>query len=190
MRIVGGTLRGKKLASPDDQRIRPTSDRVRESLFNILANKSWTGEQSLPIGAYVIDAFAGTGALGIEALSRGAAAVRFIEHDRAAIRLIEKNLQRIGVDKGIVLARNAVHPGRASFQADLVLMDPPYKLGLAAPCLAALASENWLRPNAICVIELAKKEIFETPNDFREIDRRKYGNTMLVFVEWIGAEAN
>jgi 16S rRNA (guanine966-N2)-methyltransferase len=181
MRVVGGTLRGKKLIAPDDNAIRPTSDRVRESLYNILANKSWAGTQPLPMGAKVIDVFAGTGALGIEALSRGATEVAFIEQDRAALKLIEQNLKGLKHDGNArILTRNALMPGRAIFQADLVLMDPPYKQDLATNCLTALAENNWLAPGAICVVETQKNEILEIPTDFNEIDCRTYGNSQLI----------
>jgi 16S rRNA (guanine966-N2)-methyltransferase len=184
MRIVGGKHRGRTLLSPGDHAIRPTSDRVREALFNILANKFWAGTAPLPIGARVIDAFAGTGALGIEALSRGAKEVAFIERDQIALKVIEQNLKSLQHQaEARVLVRDATDPGRALFQADLVLMDPPYGQDLAPRCLAALVENGWLSTGTICVIETQKKEVVDMPTGFNRIDSRTYGNSKLVFLE-------
>jgi len=134
-------------------------------------------------GAEVHDICCGTGALGIEALSRGAVEVAFIEQDRVALKLIAQNLKGLKQQSQTrVLVRDATAPGRAVFQADLVLMDPPYGQGLAAKCLAALAENDWLATNAICVIEVQKNEVDELPPGFTEIDNRTYGNSKLIFL--------
>ena len=112
MRIVGGSLRGRRLLAPADQRIRPTGERIREALFNILAHR----QPALPLDVDVVDAFAGTGALGLEALSRGASRVAFLESDAAALALIERNLAALGGNaEAVVMARDVTRPGLAPF---------------------------------------------------------------------------
>src|SRR5690554_3376836 len=129
MRIIAGTWRGRRLKTPEGFEIRPTSDRVREALFGILAHApAWRRPAGpLPLDAVVLDAFAGTGAAGIEALSRGARAAIFLERDPRAAALIRRNLAQLGAEqRGVVVERDATLPGRASRTADLALLDPPY----------------------------------------------------------------
>ncbi len=181
MRIVGGSLRGRRLLAPADQRIRPTGERIREALFNILAHR----QPALPLDVDVVDGFAGTGALGLEALSRGASRVAFLESDAAALALIERNLAALGGNAAaVVMARDVTRPGLAPFAAQLLLMDPPYLKELAAPALSALAGQGWLKPGAICVIELARKDPLVPPESFQMFDERSYGATKLVFLEY------
>jgi 16S rRNA (guanine966-N2)-methyltransferase len=182
VRIVGGRHRGRRLAAPAGAAVRPTADRVREALFNILVHGG-----SVPgglAGARVIDLFAGTGALGLEALSRGAAHAVFVEHDRAALRAIERNIAMLHeVDRSTVLARDATRPGgRIGMPTTLAFLDPPYGQGLAERALAALASGQWLAPGALVVVETSARDTLAAPPGFAEIDRRRYGATMLVFL--------
>ncbi|WP_051548044.1 RsmD family RNA methyltransferase [Sneathiella glossodoripedis] len=136
MRIVGGQNKGKRLQLPDDKRIRPTADRTREALFNILAHSSdyRTSNGPAPIGMKVLDVFAGTGALGIEALSRGATHATFMDNHPDSLKLIKSNVALIGAQqKASILNRSAISPGMAAAPVDLILMDPPYQQDLAAP---------------------------------------------------------
>lgn len=185
MRIVGGEFRGKKLVLPSDKRIRPTSDRTREALFNILGHDPhfrWN-DVALPAGARVLDIFAGTGALGFEALSRGADHVTFLDNHPDSLKLLRQNAQAFGAQRQVdILSRDGSSPGLASVPYDLVLMDPPYNLGLAKVCLAALAVGNWLHPRSVVVIELAAKEVFDCPDGFENFKERKYGAARLVFL--------
>jgi 16S rRNA (guanine966-N2)-methyltransferase len=183
MRIVGGRLRGRALVAPKagikGDAIRPTSDRTRESLFNILAHAY--GD---PVtGARVLDLFAGTGALGIEALSRGAAFVLFIDHGAEARALIRQNIDALGLAAATrVFRRDAtrVGPAHPVEPFGLVFLDPPYRKGLAERALAALREGGWLVPDALVVVEEAADAGFAAPAGFTEIERRAYDDTVIV----------
>ncbi|SLN32966.1 16S rRNA (guanine(966)-N(2))-methyltransferase RsmD [Oceanibacterium hippocampi] len=189
MRIVGGRYRGRKLDTPEGLDIRPTGERTREALFNILAhNRALRGPSGpLPADAAVLDVFAGSGALGIEALSRGAASVTFIENDRTALALIRRNLAGLEGCETAILQRDARKPGAASRAHDLVLMDAPYGQGLSSPALAALAAGNWLAAGALAVVETAKDEALDEIADFSPIESRAYGRGRLHLLRYRGA---
>jgi 16S rRNA (guanine966-N2)-methyltransferase len=180
MRIVGGRLRGRKLFAPTSQAIRPTSDRLRESLFNILAHAY--GD---PVaGARVLDLFAGTGALGLEALSRGAAFALFVDDGAEARALIRQNVEALGLG-GVarIFRRDAtrlgpIHP-LAPFS--LAFLDPPYGKGLAERALASARDGGWLSPGALVVVEEAAEAGFVAPEGFQELERRRYDDTELMF---------
>jgi 16S rRNA (guanine966-N2)-methyltransferase len=181
MRIVGGRLGGRALAAPKSQAIRPTSDRLRESLFNILAHRY--GD---PItGARVLDLFAGTGALGLEAMSRGAAFALFIDDGAEARALMRQNVEALGLGGVTRIFRRdatrlgAVHPN-APF--GLVFLDPPYRKGLAENSLASLRDGGWLTPDALVVVEEAADAGFAAPQGFAEIERRRYDDTEFTFL--------
>lgn len=182
MRIVGGRLRGRKLAAPSSQAIRPTSDRLRESLFNILAHAY--GD---PVaGARVLDLFAGAGALGLEALSRGAAFALFVDDGAEARALIRENIAALGLG-GVtrIFRRDAtrlgpVHP-LAPFS--LAFLDPPYGTGLAEQALASARDGGWFAPEALVVVEEAAQSAFKAPDGFQELERRRYDDTELVFLK-------
>ncbi len=181
MRVVGGRLRGRGLAAPKGDAIRPTSDRTRESLFNILAHAY--GD---PVaGARVLDLFAGTGALGIEALSRGAAFALFIDDDAEARALIRQNIDARGLGAATrVFRRDAtrlgpVHPLEPF---GLVFLDPPYRKGLAERALASLREGGWLAHDALVVVEEAADAGFAAPEGFAELERRTYDDTVIAFL--------
>jgi len=181
MRVVGGSLRGRALAGPKSQAIRPTADRLRESLFNILLHSYRD-----PItGARVLDLFAGAGALGIEALSRGAAFTLFVDDGAEARALLRENVAALGLGGASrIFRRDAtrlgpVHP-LAPFS--LVFLDPPYGKGLAAKALAAARAGEWLAPDALIVVEESAKPGFAAPDGFTEIERRRYDDTEFVFL--------
>jgi 16S rRNA (guanine966-N2)-methyltransferase len=181
MRIVGGRLGGRTLAGPKSQAIRPTSDRLRESLFNILAH----GHGDPVTGARVLDLFAGTGALGLEAMSRGAAFALFIDDGAEARALMRQNVEALGLG-GVtrIFRRDATRLGAAHpiEPFSLVFLDPPYRHGLAERALASLAAGGWLAPEALVVVEEATDAAFQAPGGFTEIDRRRYDDTEFVFV--------
>ncbi len=184
MRIVGGRHSGRRLSAPKGLNIRPTSDRAREALFNILAHGDYGG---LPNDSQVLDAFAGTGALGLEALSRGAVSVCFIERNRAAAQRIAAFAEDLGENQHVeVLMRDATRPGPPPAAFDLVLMDAPYETGQSEPCLEALAKGGWLAGNCICCIELAKDEDFQAGPGFKKLDERSYGAARFVLLRWLG----
>ena len=181
MRVVGGNLRGRVLAAPQSQAIRPTADRLRELLFNILLHA-----HSDPLsGARVLDLFAGTGALGIEALSRGAAFALFIDESAEARALIRENVAALGLGgTSRIFRRDAtklgpVHP-LAPFS--LAFLDPPYGQGLAATALASARAGGWLAADALVVVEEAAKAQFATPEGLTELERRRYDDTEFVFL--------
>jgi 16S rRNA (guanine966-N2)-methyltransferase len=181
MRVIGGRLRGRQLVTPRHEGLRPTSDRVRESVFDILLHGIADFELE---GARVLDLFAGTGALGIEALSRGAAYCLFVEESAEARALIRTNIEALGL-AGVtkVFRRNATDLGPRGNIAPFALafLDPPYGRGLGEKALAALAEGHWLTPNAVAVLEEQANADVALPVPFTEIDRRLYGDTQVVF---------
>jgi 16S rRNA (guanine966-N2)-methyltransferase len=181
MRIVGGRLRGRVIAAPKSQAIRPTADRLRESLFDILAH----GYGDPVTGARVLDLFAGTGALGLEALSRGAAFALFVDERAEARALIRQNVEALGLG-GVsrIFRRDATKLGAAHpvEPFSLVFLDPPYGKGLAEKALASAREGLWLVPDALIVVEEAVQSEFVTPGGIKEIERRTYGGTELIFL--------
>jgi 16S rRNA (guanine966-N2)-methyltransferase len=183
MRIVGGSHRGRRLVAPPSELVRPTSDRAREALFNILSHGSFAAEGS-PFGERpVLDAFAGTGAFGLEALSRGAGAAAFIESDREALAALRRNVAMIGeADRVQIIAGDARRPPRAAFACAVAFLDPPYWSGLAGPALGALATAGWLTADALAIVEVAAREELPLPAGFSIMDERVYGAARLVFL--------
>lgn len=188
MRVVGGSWRGRRLDAPPGGTVRPTSDRAREAVFNILEHGRHTQGGGSPIpGARVLDAFAGSGALGIEALSRGAAHATFLDSDAAAIRTIERNLTTLkGLANASVRRTDCLTPPRATAPCDLVFLDPPYNQGLAAPALAALADAGWIAEGTLCVVELSRDDTFDTPDGFEGVIERRYGRARMVILRRVG----
>ena len=189
MRIVAGRHRGRRIEAPEGLAVRPTGDRTREAVFNILTQgklawRAHAGEDGNPLeGARVLDAFAGTGALGLEALSRGAAEVTFMEEQAAALATCKRNIQALEeAARCRVLSCDVLRPPHAEAPSDLVLMDPPYNQGLAPPALTALQAAGWLAPGALAVVELMAGEPLEPPAGFEIIEERKYGKARVVFL--------
>jgi 16S rRNA (guanine966-N2)-methyltransferase len=184
MRIVGGAFRGRNLAAPMDRVTRPTADRVREALFDILMSAAMADGAGDLARLAVLDVFAGTGALGFEALSRGASRVGFVENESNALAVIAENIRKLGVvDRATILRFDATKPPKATMPFDLVMLDPPYRSGLAGPALAALQKRGWVAPDATIVVEVSAGEPFKPPDrDFAIADERKYGAAKLVFL--------
>lgn len=181
MRIVAGKYRGKILVAPNTDATRPTSDRARESVFNILGGRllknglSWE-ELS------VLDAFAGTGALGIEAASRGVPNVAFMEKDAEALKVLRRNaafLERDGCRVSIF--SDVLLPPSVPAPVDLIFMDPPYGKGLILPAIQALSESGWLGKKTLCVIETEKKEKPSLPPVFSIHEERTYGKAKITF---------
>lgn len=153
MRIIAGQWRGRPLIAPPGEATRPTSERAREALFSMLASRLGDFE-----GLRVADLFAGTGALGLEALSRGAAHVTFVERDRAAVAALTANIARLGAGPATTLVTSPVEAlGRAAVPFDVLLLDPPYGEGLALPALARLAANGWIGGGALVSVETEAK---------------------------------
>ncbi|MDB5607429.1 MAG: rRNA ((966)-N(2))-methyltransferase RsmD [Bradyrhizobium sp.] len=181
MRVVGGRLKGRNLASPSLHDIRPTADRLRESVFNILVHA-----YDNPIAdARVLDLFAGTGALGIEAISRGAAFALFVDNGTEARALLRNNVEALGLG-GVtkVYRRDAgdLGPAHPMEPFSLVFLDPPYAKKLAEKALGSLRDGGWLQPGALLVVEEAKAAEFATPDGFEELERRAYDDTEFTFL--------
>jgi 16S rRNA (guanine966-N2)-methyltransferase len=181
MRIVGGRLRGRVLAAPKSPEIRPTADRLREALFNILVHAH--GD---PVtGARVLDLFAGTGALGLEALSRGAGFALLIDDAAPARALMRDNVANLGLGGAARIFRRdatALGPVHPVEPFGLAFLDPPYGRGLAERALTAARTGQWLLPNALVVVEEATDAGFTPPAGFTEIERRRYDDTELIFL--------
>ncbi len=184
MRIVAGRFRGRAIATPKDEEVRPTSDRVRESLFNILEHGIAGFSLS---GARVIDLFAGTGALGLEALSRGAAFCLFIDEAVGARALIRTNIELLQLTGATrIFRRDATNLGPVATMAPFTLafLDPPYGKGLGERALKALADGGWLLPGAVAVLEERASADIALPRGFTEIDRRTYGDTLILLARY------
>jgi 16S rRNA (guanine966-N2)-methyltransferase len=193
VRIVGGSYRGRALIAPPGQGTRPTADRTREAVFNVLEHAAWSpGVRDLR----VIDLFAGSGALGLEALSRGAAFCLFVETDAAARGAIRDNAEALGA-RGELFGRTRIHrrdatdlgprPASAGPAFDLVFLDPPYAKGLGETALDGLSAHIWLKPGAVLVFERGEGELDIQPEGFELIDERRYGAAKVLFLKWPGA---
>jgi 16S rRNA (guanine966-N2)-methyltransferase len=184
MRIVAGRLRGRPLTAPKHDGLRPTSDRVRESVFNILAH----GTPGFDIAnRRVIDLFAGTGALGIEAISRGAAYALFVEEAPEARALIRQNVEAFGLTgETRIFRRDATDLGPIGTMErfDLAVLDPPYGKGLGEKALAALHSGGWLNPDAIVVFEERSGTALVLPPAFSPLETRSWGDTEVRFLRY------
>jgi len=184
MRVTAGRLGGRNLVAPADTRVRPTSDKVRQAIFNVLAHNDFGVGFTLE-GARVIDLFAGTGALGLEALSRGARYCLFIDDHSESRALIRKNIEALrltGVTK--IWRRDATDLGEISMDKpfDLAFLDPPYRKNLLAPALASLRSGHWLSPVAIIVAEMAEDEKLSAEG-FVMLDERVYSETRVAILK-------
>lgn len=188
MRIVAGRLKGRAIVPPEGQGTRPTSDRARQAVFNILEHSPWAEPLA---DMRVIDLFAGSGALGFEAVSRGATFALFVETEDAARGAIRENAEAFGLTGQVrVHRRSAVdlgeRPATVGPAFDLAFLDPPYAKGLVEPALAGLAAGGWLKPGALVVLERGSGEPdIETPG-YRRLDARDYGAARVVFLQRLG----
>ena len=179
MRIIGGKYKGTRLHTPSSDNTRPTSDRTRESLFNILNH----GVKDFDLeGKRVLDLFAGTGALGLEALSRGAAFALFVEDNTSARATIRKNIETIGITGTTkIFRRDATRLGDAKTlgQFDIIFLDPPYNKGLGEKALKSAVAGNWFNDDALCILEEHADADFMLPEYFKIVDLRNYGDTII-----------
>lgn len=181
MRIIAGRFRGKQLKSPTDDAIRPTTDRVRESLFSILASRLGPNLD----GTRVLDLFAGTGALGLEAVSRGASHVVFVDTEVQARGLIRDHIEMLGLGgQAKLLRRDATDLGPVeSFgEFDLIFLDPPYGKGLGEQALQCALDGGWVAEGALIVLEEASDAVVNVPDGLKIDDQRVYGDTQIVLI--------
>ena len=173
---------------PPGVQIRPTSSRARESLFNILVHADLNGDGTSPLpGARVLDAFAGCGALGIEALSRGAVHVTFMDGSAESVRTLGENLRTLKETASTRVVRTDAtqpQPAPAGAACALVFLDPPYRSGLGWRALAALARTGWIAPGAVCTLEVGRKEDPEDVRGFTMFDERRYGAAKIIFLRY------
>ena len=186
MRIVAGRFRGAAIAAPKGTATRPTSDKARQAVFNILEHAAWAAPLD---GARVIDLYAGTGALGFEAISRGAAFCLFVETDEAARGAIRENVDAMGLfGRTRVHRRDAtqlgVRPGADGPAFDLAFLDPPYARGLGETALARLADGGWLAPGATVVFERGAAEPDLSVPAYESLDARDYGAARVHFLRF------
>ena len=184
MRIIAGEHKGRAIAAPKGQGTRPTGDRARESIFNMLAHADWAPEIE---GARVIDLFAGSGALGLEAMSRGAAFCLFVETDHGARGAIRDNIETLGLFGNTRLHRRSAtdlgeKPASAGAPFTLAFLDSPYNKGLVEPALAGLVSGKWLTDDALAVVETGVDETI-TPKDWETVETRDYGAARIWFLK-------
>lgn len=179
MRIIAGKYRGRKLEAPSDMDVRPTTDKMRERVFSMLQHARYPALH----GANVMDVFAGTGALGLEALSRGAAHVTFVEKSPKSIALLIKNVTGVKAEADTTLIKSrATSLSAATTPCDIIFMDPPYGRGLLEPSIACLLEGGWLAGGGVIVAEMKSDEAFEVPEGLTLIDERKQGIQRVVFL--------
>ncbi|WP_198373716.1 16S rRNA (guanine(966)-N(2))-methyltransferase RsmD [Roseomonas rosulenta] len=178
MRIIAGRHRGRTLVAPPGDATRPTAERVRQALFDMLWHAPWGGRTTIQ-DQLVLDAFAGTGALGLEALSRGADHCTFIETGKAALAALRANIAACKEEaRSAVLAADATRPPRARVACGLVFLDPPYGQGLVERALAALSAAGWIAPGALVVAEAAQEDALDLPG-YATVATRSHGAATL-----------
>ena len=189
MRIIGGSWRNRKLSTPDGKDVRPTADRARESLFSILEH-SGTYDRWQMAGATVLDVFAGTGALGLEALSRGAKQVIFIDASTISISIINRNIKSVKAsERAKVLCQDATKLGPSKIKANLAFLDPPYRSGLAEQSLSGLMKAGWLGISALAIVETSEKEVIIPPEKFALLEKRRCGGATFWFLNYLPGPA-
>ncbi|MEM1193134.1 MAG: 16S rRNA (guanine(966)-N(2))-methyltransferase RsmD [Pseudomonadota bacterium] len=187
MRIVGGDYRGRPIHAPKGQATRPTTDRTREALFNVLAHGRWPDVATDLAGARVIDLYAGSGALGLEALSRGAGFCLFVETDAGARAVIRDNVEALNLFGQTRIHRRSAAalgkiPASAGGPFTLAFLDPPYGKGLAEPTIRSLISGQWLARGALIVLEQARTDPLPAVEGLTTLNDRAYGDTRLLFL--------
>lgn len=183
LRIISGQFKGRRLDAPDGPQIRPTSNRLRERIFSILQSRVGSLE-----GLSVADIFAGTGAMGIEAVSRGAAKAWFVEKHEDSLELLRGNLEKIGIAGLVrVIAADARQLPKADEAFNILFLDPPYRRRLAEPTLTSLVECGWTGNESLVIVEIAADDRFDLPDGFRMVDERQQGNNRVVFAVFAGA---
>ncbi len=184
MRIVGGEARGRRINAPRGRNVRPTSDRLREAVFNIIEHSADIPEIS---GASVVDVFSGTGAMGMEALSRGASHATFIDIDAGARTCARKNAAHLGFWRRVTLlkldaTRLPPPPLAADAPCSFAFVDPPYGLNMTLPSLICLKDKGWIKTGAVVVAEMAADDELDIPRGFTVLDQRTYGAAKVMFL--------
>lgn len=177
LRIISGQFKGRRLDVPDGPQIRPTSDRLRERIFSVLQSRVGSFE-----ALSVADIFAGTGAMGIEAVSRGAAKAWFVEKHEGSLQLLRGNLEKVGIaGLGRVIAADARQLPKVDEPFNILFLDPPYRRRLAESTMTSLVERGWAGNDSLVIVEIAADDRFDLPDGFRMVDERQQGNSRVVF---------
>lgn len=186
MRITSGDHRGKIILAPAEKVVRPTTNKVRQAIFNILCHgNTHIGIKDHIKGSQLIDVFCGTGAMAFEALSRGADYASCIDIDTNALAYCRINARNLALnDKLDIISSNALSPPPAQEPCSLVFLDPPYFAKLATPALNSLDGAGWIKDGALCIVETGWNEIFVWPGKAKILQERKYGKTKITFLNW------
>lgn|GEM_PF-177042 len=184
-RIVGGQFRGKKLNIPSLEITRPAKDKVREAIFNRLSfRKKAKGENLLP-GSWVLDVFAGSGSMGLEAFSRGAERVYMLENNPMVINILQNNIKKLDSALSVkILNQNALSVTSAPRAMDLIFVDPPYFQDLLFPSLKALRNKGWIKKETVLLAEVDKTEEISLPKEFKIEDERTYGRVRIIEISF------
>lgn len=184
MRIIAGKHRGRRIAMKDDAGIRPTASRTREAIFNILMHNNFGLEgENVIVGKRIVDIFCGTGGLGLEALSRGAQHVTFIDRNPQSLGLVRETVANFKEEENAAFIRSdSTALPKATRAFSVAFADPPYDEGQAAPALTSLRQNGWLETNAIVVVEISSIELIQLPEGFEQLDERKYGNSRVLIL--------
>jgi 16S rRNA (guanine966-N2)-methyltransferase len=184
MRIIAGVHRGRSLKRPPAIITRPTMDRVREAIFNMLTHGGWEGDKNIIEGAIVLDAFAGSGALALEALSRGAAFAYFFDQSEQALAVVRQNVKSLGEEeRSKLLKTDACRPLKVLQAATLILLDPPFGKDLLSKSLPGLFESGWIAPNALIMAEIQAKETYVLPANFEVLKEKIYGTAKVIFIK-------
>lgn len=184
MRIIAGEKRGKKILTPADSAVRPTSDRARESIFNVIAHQKWIATVApLPMNARVLDLACGTGAFACEALSRGAASAVLYDNHAPSLKLATQNIAALGYqDRAKIEFADLTRLPQAKQPFDLIFCDPPYGKGLASAALSQLQAQNYLAEKTLIVAETGRDERLDIPTGLRLLDQRRIGAACVHFI--------
>lgn len=187
MRIIAGKHKGRSILSPSGEQVKPTTSKNREAIFSILSSGTFMKNgASVLTNAVVMDLFCGSGILAFEALSRGAQTAILVDIDQKNIEIAKTNAAKLGETNNIHLLRSdARFLPKSRLRCDVVFMDPPYNSNLINASLNSLKQQEWLKPNAIIILELAKKEDIQIPAEFTILDERRYSKTKILFLEAI-----
>jgi 16S rRNA (guanine966-N2)-methyltransferase len=185
LRIIAGKYRGRKIETKEHAKIRPTGSKTRGAIFNIITHGEFRGPEHSPLlDRRIIDLFCGTGAMGLEALSRGAGHVTFVDQSAESIALARANAAKMGETQARFIRNDSTTLPHADQPCSLAFLDPPYRSGLAAKSLKSLNDKGWLEKGAVAVVEMEVHEKFEAPEPYLQFDERKYGNTRIVFLRY------
>ncbi len=184
MYIVAGKHKGRRIEAPEGRAVRPTASRTREAVFNILSHGRYASEDAPLLRGRVADIFCGSGAMGLEALSRGASHVTFVDKSRESLEAVEYNVKHFGETSTtrIIRADSSILP-LAPHPHEILLIDPPYNSGLIVGALNTAKAGGWIAPHGVAVVEQAWKEAITIPKGWQQIDERKYGNTRVLLLE-------